>query len=244
MTRPTRWRDEGPDDVRDLLRYAAKTRDLAPADRARTRARVARIGGIVAAAAGLSLVQSAALGAGLAVATLVAVSIGTTWLSPSPQPVVVLASRPVAPSPSALSAPSVPAATPSSTAAAASSAPRADPPTPRPSALHAAAPPLVEEPAASAPTRPPDTLAEEAALIERARLALGASPADALARTEEHAARFPAGKLSMERELVAIDALGRLGRRAEARSRADSLLARARGGLYEERLRQLLDALH
>jgi hypothetical protein len=242
MTRPTRWRDEGPDDVRDLLRYAAKTRDLAPADRARTRARVARIGGIVAAAAGLSLVQSAALGAGLAVATLVAVSIGTTWLSPSPQPVIVVASRPVATS--ALAAPSAPAVTPSSTVAAASSSPRADPPTPRPSALHAAAPPLVEEPAASAPTHPPDTLAEEAALIERARLSLGARPADALARTEEHAARFPAGKLSMERELVAIDALGRLGRRAEARSRADSLLARARGGLYEERLRQLLDALH
>jgi hypothetical protein len=49
--------------------------------------------------------------------------------------------------------------------------------------------------------------------------------------------------MATERELLAIDALRRLGRASEARARAEALLPRARGGLYEERLRKLLDAL-
>ncbi len=237
MSRKTRWRDHGPDDVRELLRHAPKTRDLGPADRARTRARVAQIGGIAAVAAGLSLLQSAALGAGLAVVTLIAAEIGTSWLAPSPSSTAVIASAPVATSVRVPVPVRVPAAVP------APSSPPADLPSPPPSAHRPEAPPIAEDPPPLAPARAPDTLAEEAALIERARVALGASPAEALARTEEHAARFPAGKLSMERELVAIDALGRLGRRPEARSRAEHLLARARGGLYEARLQKLLGGL-
>jgi hypothetical protein len=103
--------------------------------------------------------------------------------------------------------------------------------------------PLADDSTEPPSPRAPDSLAEEAALLERARGALASSPGEALARTEEHAARFPSGKLGMERELVAIDALRRLGRRAEARTRAESLLERAHGGLYEPRLRQLLDGL-
>ena len=80
-------------------------------------------------------------------------------------------------------------------------------------------------------------------MLERARASLGASPAGALAITEEHAARFPGGKLAVERELLAIDALRRLGRAGEARARGEALLSRARGGLYEERIRKLLDDL-
>lgn len=237
MTRPNRWRDQGPDDVRDLLRHAPKTRDLRPEDRARTRARVAQIGGIAAVAASLSLVQSAALGAGLAVLTLAAVEVGTSWLASSPPP----SPRP---SPSALLvAPAPIASTTPSSPPVASSSPTPDAPPPRSSARRPEAPPLADDPPAPPPLRAPDSLAEEAALIERARAALASSPAEALARTLEHAAQFPAGKLAMESELVAIDALGRLGRRAEARARAESLLARARGGLYEPRLLHLLEGL-
>jgi hypothetical protein len=239
MSGPARWREKGPDDVRDLLRHAPRTRDLGPEDRARTRARVAKIGGIAAVAAGLSFVQSAALGAGLAVLTLVAVEIGTTWLasSPPPAPSAAPSTLAVAPAPLASTAPS------SSPPPLASSSPPPDAPPPRSSARRAEAPPLAEDPPPRTPIRAPDSLAEEAALIERARASLASSPADALARTLEHAAQFPAGKLAMERELVAIDALGRLGRRAEARARAESLLERARGGLYEPRLLRLLEAL-
>jgi hypothetical protein len=85
---------------------------------------------------------------------------------------------------------------------------------------------------------------QEALLLERARAALHASPAEALALTDAHAAKFPNARLAMERELLAIDALRRLGRAAEARRRGEALEARDRGGLYKERLRTLLDGTH
>jgi hypothetical protein len=85
-------------------------------------------------------------------------------------------------------------------------------------------------------------MAEEAALLERARVALGGNAADALAVTEAHAAQFPNGKLAMERELLAIEALRRLGRTAEARARGEALAARDRRGLYRERLQRILEA--
>ena len=240
MTRPTRWRDQGPDDVRELLRHAPRTRALAPEDRARTRARVARLGAIAAVAGGLTLVQSAALGAGLAVLTVIAVEVLPSWLSSTP---------PLAPSSPPARSAAVLAPAPLASAAASSTPPLAPLPLPvappplRSGARRPEAPPRPDDPPAPAPARATDTLAAEAALLERARAALASSPREALQRTEEHAAQFPAGKLGMERELVAIDALSRLGRRASARARAESLLARARGGLYEERLRQILDDL-
>jgi hypothetical protein len=240
MTRPTRWRDQGPDDVRELLRHAPKTRDLGPEDRARTRARVARLGGIVAVTGGLTLVQSAALGAGLAVLTVIAIEAAPSWLSSTPP---LAPSLPPARSAAAFAPSPLASAAPSSAPPLASSPLPVDPPPLRSGARRPEAPPLLDDPPAPPPARAMDTLAEEAALIERARAALASRPSEALARTEEHAAQFPAGKLGMERELVAIDALSRLGRRAEARARAESLLARARGGLYEDRLHQLLEGL-
>jgi hypothetical protein len=63
----------------------------------------------------------------------------------------------------------------------------------------------------------------ELALIREAQDALRTSPARALALTDEHRRRFGDGALAQEREVVAIDALVRLGRRAEARARAAEL---------------------
>ncbi len=60
----------------------------------------------------------------------------------------------------------------------------------------------------------------EAALLEKARSELASSPAQALAATQEHAQRFPHGLLTQEREVIAISALRRLGRTAEADARA------------------------
>jgi hypothetical protein len=85
-----------------------------------------------------------------------------------------------------------------------------------------------------------DPFAEELALLEAGRAALGSSPARALELAASHAARFPAGRLGAEREMLAIDALVRLGQRAEAQRRADRLLARSDGSLYEGRVRRLL----
>jgi hypothetical protein len=66
----------------------------------------------------------------------------------------------------------------------------------------------------------------EAALLLRARRTLDSDPAGALALTDEHARQFPRGTLVPEREVLAIEALARLGRSSEARRRLDALRAR------------------
>ena len=64
-------------------------------------------------------------------------------------------------------------------------------------------------------------LAAERSLVDRARTALGrGQSADALAALDAHAARYPRGRLSEEREALAIDALARSGQLALARARA------------------------
>jgi hypothetical protein len=62
----------------------------------------------------------------------------------------------------------------------------------------------------------------EAALLEQARSALTSDPARALALTRQHQARFPSGVLKQEREVIAIEALRRLGRSKAAADRAGS----------------------
>jgi hypothetical protein len=78
-------------------------------------------------------------------------------------------------------------------------------------------------------------------LLEEARLRLEASPAEAIARLDQHAREFPGGKLALEREFLAIKALRRLGRHAEGQARAEALLARSKGSPYEDRVRRILD---
>ncbi len=106
----------------------------------------------------------------------------------------------------------------------ASSAPHLTEPAPQapvPSAAEAAPPPI--EPAAEAPA-PPASAARakkpnEAALLERARRALSKNPALALELTRRHQAEFPRGVLRQEREVIAIEALRRLGEADQARER-------------------------
>ncbi len=57
-------------------------------------------------------------------------------------------------------------------------------------------------------------------LIRTAMVSLGRDPAAALAQADLHARHYPSGAMSDEREVIAIDALVRLGRRAEAEARA------------------------
>ncbi|HEY4105831.1 MAG TPA: hypothetical protein VGM44_18150 [Polyangiaceae bacterium] len=67
-----------------------------------------------------------------------------------------------------------------------------------------------------------NSVADEASLLERARAALGSNPAQALQLTNEHQKEFPRGALTQEREVIAIAALRRLGRTAEAERRAQA----------------------
>jgi outer membrane protein assembly factor BamD (BamD/ComL family) len=75
-------------------------------------------------------------------------------------------------------------------------------------------------------------LETEAHLLQRAKDALSGSPAAALALAEEHAARFPAGALAQEREVLIIQALARLGRAEAAHARARRFLDAYPGSVH------------
>ena len=62
----------------------------------------------------------------------------------------------------------------------------------------------------------------------------------ALQIAAEHAQRFPRAQLASERALIQIEALHRLGRDAEARTLARNISGGSGGGLYAERIKQLL----
>jgi hypothetical protein len=75
--------------------------------------------------------------------------------------------------------------------------------------------------AAAASAAPTSELSRERALLDLARAnAARGEPARVLARTERHREQFPRGKLSEEREALAIRALLSLDRADEARARA------------------------
>jgi hypothetical protein len=62
--------------------------------------------------------------------------------------------------------------------------------------------------------------ADEVKLLQRAEDALKSDPSRALALCDEHARRYPGGLLGQESEVIAIEALTRMGKRAEAKARA------------------------
>ncbi len=73
---------------------------------------------------------------------------------------------------------------------------------------------------AEAVTVPAEAVESEVRILQRAQDALRVAPSRSLSICEEHASRFPNGLLSQEREVMAIDALTRLGRTDEATTRA------------------------
>jgi hypothetical protein len=99
----------------------------------------------------------------------------------------------------------------------------------------------VEPPAPAA--RPADAasrLREEAMVVRDAERLLGSNPGRALALTEERRQRFPAGALGQEAEVVAIEALLKLGRREAAMARAKSFEASHPGSVHARRLHALI----
>jgi hypothetical protein len=109
----------------------------------------------------------------------------------------------------------------------------------------------VQAPAADAPVVPTPVatpindgearLREETALVQRAEGWLARDPSAALRLANEHRQRFARGILSEEREVVAIDALLRLGRRDAAEQRAQLFFASHEGSLHARRIRRLLE---
>lgn len=102
--------------------------------------------------------------------------------------------------------------------------------------------------APSSPARTPshgdvDTLAEESALIGRARANLASSPGLTLAAVDEHARRFPRGELAPEREYLRVSSLRRLGRNDEARARGRGYLSTYPSSPYAPSVRRILAEL-
>jgi hypothetical protein len=119
-----------------------------------------------------------------------------------------------------------PAEPPNTTPAVVASAPRAESPKaaqpdPIPTLSVAELPKV-----APSPVPKPETSAEtpkesDMALLGRAQKVLGANPSQALVLLGEHAKLYPRSGFGQEREVMTIDALVRLGRRAEAEARAN-----------------------
>ena len=87
---------------------------------------------------------------------------------------------------------------------------------PVPSASSSVAAPTV----LPAPADAPSDLAAEQGLIDTARSALSRGRgADALHAADDHAHRFPRGRLAEEREMLAIQALLLVGKRTDAEAR-------------------------
>jgi hypothetical protein len=94
---------------------------------------------------------------------------------------------------------------------------------------------------AADPARPSSVSAEEEmTLLKSAQDALATSPADALARCDEHARLHRTGSLVEEREVIAVDALIRLGRRSEAEARAARFRVAHPASAYLRRLDTVL----
>jgi hypothetical protein len=88
---------------------------------------------------------------------------------------------------------------------------------------------------------PPDlAIPTEIELLRDARLALKQSPARALELAESHARAYPGGKLSQERELMAITALVSLGRRTAALARASRFEQTFPQSPYRKQIGELL----
>ncbi len=86
--------------------------------------------------------------------------------------------------------------------------------------------------------------ATELELVQRAQSALASDPARSLAITSEHERAFPSGEFVQEREVIAVEALSRLGRKEEALRRARALLQRYPRTPYAARIEMVLEEAH
>jgi len=219
-----RLRDEVSDpELRELLATRPPLAELPPEVRARSRQRVRALAAVPAAAGLLMWVQHAALGAVLGL-----VVVGATQ---APR----ILSRTTAAPPVEVTAPPV--------------RPRAKPSTPPAEALPSSSPApetasadLTTPPAATFSVAEKPGLDAELALLDSARRELETNPAAALGALERHRKQFLASTLWAEREILAVTALVRLGRRADAQARAESLRQRIPGSLYATRLKGILNA--
>ncbi|MBL8684182.1 MAG: hypothetical protein JNK05_33720 [Myxococcales bacterium] len=89
-----------------------------------------------------------------------------------------------------------------------------------------------------APSSAADALTRERLMLEPARAALARDPTAALAAIDHYQRAFERGQLLAESEYIAIEALRRSGRGAQADARADALVRRFPSSVYATLLRR------
>jgi hypothetical protein len=220
MTELKRWLDDedAPDHLRDLLGAGRRSLPLPGAVQARSARKVAALAALPVGFMALLTSSGTVLAAAAGMSLGVVASIGG--------PIVFGAEAP----PETTAPAAAPSASPKERAAAQREAPAPPPATPKAPGPKASA---------GGARSVADSLGEETELLERSRQLIGSNPNGALALVEEHARRFPRGKLAIERQLIEVDAMQRSGRSAEARARILGLKRRLEGSIYEPRLKQL-----
>lgn len=88
-----------------------------------------------------------------------------------------------------------------------------------------------------------DTLAEEIALVEAARVALKGSPETALATVGEFYRKYPVSRVRDEADVVRIEALARLGHAADAENAAREFLSTRPQSPYASRVQKALSGM-
>jgi hypothetical protein len=243
---PLRWSDsdDGPEEVRALLRDARAVPEMTATDRAAIVAGVlSGLGGGpgeggaagTGTAATISVTKTIALVASLGALVVAGVGFGLSrradgvdapamGQADAPETSTDIA-RPAVPS---ADAPAVGETDDREPAAVAASG-----------AAHAADRPVASNTNAGTV----DTLGAESALVEKARPLVDSRPADAIATLEEHTRRFPSGELAPEREYLLVRALRRAGRIEEARRHARAYAGRFPSSPYAPAMRGIVEEL-
>lgn len=231
MSEPRPWleTEEQSPEVLELLRSARRSRPLDQGARERSEWRLARLTAVPAAAGAFFWLQHLALGAALGAVVTAALVAPRMLSSGAPRPASI---ERAAPSRGQI-APRTQFPLPSSPPIAVSNDP---PPEAAPLPLPAQKKPLP----VLRHDDVDDGLEREAKMLERARALVSSDPNEALAALLQYERQFGHGTLEIERDLLTVEALVRLGRRSEAEARGRALRARAPGSFYEARLEQLL----
>jgi hypothetical protein len=182
--------------------------------------------GITVAASASKAAAATGLKAGLSFKLIAGFVAATTIATGS----IYVATRPSAPPPVVAQAP----------APVESAAPRVEPKvaelTPARAPIDAPTPSAKPSAAPSASVDPKQRMKAE--MAQYAELKAANDPARALQLANEGHARFPGGTFWQEREMIAISALARLGRRDEAKKRADAFIAAHPESMYSDALRE------
>lgn len=111
-----------------------------------------------------------------------------------------------------------------------------------PAAPEHAAPKAAQQPKPAKASPPAEKAApSEASLLQAAQSALKTDPHRALALVDEHRRLYPNGALSQEREVIAIEALSRLGRSKEAKEKAKDFKQRYPDSAHESKVGATLE---